>query len=197
MSRLVGTNVMSVSVQATGWMPGQMLRALFGYAFAVLCLVASPGVTSAQAPLKIGFVNVGRVMDAVPQTVAARNRIKREFEPRDRQLLDLQKRVRAEEDKMVKDAAVMSASERQRKDTELRALKRELRRSQEEFRDDHNLRRSQELSKLQRKVADVIRAMAKAELYDLVITDGAIYAGERVDLTPRIVERLESEFKGE
>jgi len=192
MSRFIGASVTPVR-RAAGWMPPGVL----GGMFVMFCLFASPGVIQAQSPLKIGFVNVGRVLDTAPQAAAARNRIEREFAPRDRQLLDQQKRLRTEEDKLVKDAAVISASERQRKETELRALKRELRRSQDEFREDLNLRRSQELSKLQRKVADTIRAMAKAEQYDLVITDGAIYAGERVDFTARIVERLESEFKGE
>ncbi len=151
----------------------------------------------AQSSLKIGFVNVGRVLDKAPQAAAARKRIEREFAPRDRKLLEQQKRVRSEEDRLVKNAAVMSTSERQRRESELRALKRELRRLQDEFREDLNLRRGQELNKLQRKVADVIQSMAKADKFDLVVTDGVIYAGERVDYTSHVIERLKSEFKGE
>jgi outer membrane protein len=162
---------------------------------ALLTVIASP-LTLAQTSLKIGFVNVGRVLDKAPQAEAARNRIEREFAPRDRKLLDQQKLVRAEEDRLVKNAAVMSASERQRKEAEVRALKRELRRSQDEFREDLNLRRSQELNKLQRKVAEVIQGMAKAEKYDLVMTDGVIFAGDRIEFTAKVIERLKSEFKG-
>jgi outer membrane protein len=89
----------------------------------------------------------------------------------------------------------MSASERQRQEGEIRALKREIRRLQDEFREDLNLRRSQELSQLQRKVTEVIQSLAKAENYDLILTDGVIYAGERVDITDKIIARLNSEFK--
>ena len=99
------------------------------------------------------------------------------------------------EDELAKNAAVLSADERERQESRVRQLKRELRRSQDEFREDLNLRRSQELSALQRQVTEVIQAMAKEEQYDLIITDGVIFAGDRVNITPRVIERLQSEFE--
>ena len=65
-----------------------------------------------------------------------------------------------------------------------------MRRAQEEFREELNLRRNQELSKLQRRVIEVIQELAKAEAYDLVVTDGVVYAGERVDITEKVIGRL-------
>ena len=95
----------------------------------------------------------------------------------------------------MKNAAVLSASERERQESDLRQLKRELRRSQDEFREDLNLRRSQELSALQRMVTEVIQAMARQEGYDLIMAEGVIFAGDRVDVTKQVIERLRSEFK--
>ena len=161
--------------------------------FLGLMLQAAPA--GALAEFKVGFVNIPRVLDKAPQAEAARTRIEKEFAPKDRQLLEQQKEVRTLEDRLIKNGAVMSASERQRQEGEIRALKREIRRLQDEFREDLNLRRSQELSKLQRKVTEVIQSLAKAENYDLILTDGVIYAGERVDITDKIIARLNSEFK--
>ncbi|TFH40328.1 MAG: OmpH family outer membrane protein, partial [Lysobacterales bacterium] len=69
------------------------------------------------------------------------------------------------------------------------------RRAQDEFREDLNLRRSQELSKLQLKVTEIIQVLAKAEKYDLIVSDGVIFAGQRVDITDMILERLRADFK--
>lgn len=149
----------------------------------------------ALAQVKVGFVNISKVLDKAPQAETARERIEKEFAPRDRELLEQQKEIRSMEDKLVKNGAVMSASERQRQESEIRSLKREIRRLQDEFREDLNLRRSQELSKLQRKVTEVIQEMAKAENYDLIVTDGVIFAGERVDITDRVIGQLATEFK--
>ncbi len=162
---------------------------------AVLGLALQLTPTLAIAQVKVGFVNISKVLDKAPQAESARERIEKEFAPRDRELLEQQKEIRALEDKLVKNGAVMSAAERQRQESEIRSLKREIRRLQDEFREDLNLRRSQELSKLQRKVTEVIQELAKAESYDLVVTDGVIYAGERVDITDRVIGQLTTEFK--
>jgi len=95
----------------------------------------------------------------------------------------------------VKNAAILSDVERQRNETEIRAAKRDLRRAQDEFREDLNLRRSQELSKLQQNVTRVIKVLAKAEKYDLIVSDGVIFAGSRVDITDKVLERLRADFK--
>lgn len=161
-------------------------------------LILAAGVFAADgasAEVKVGFVNVAKVLELAPQAEAARNRIEKEFAPKDRELLQQQKDVRSLEDRLVKNAAVLSEAERQRNETEIRATKRELRRRQDEFREDLNLRRSQELSKLQKKVTEVIQALAEAEKYDLIVSDGVIFAGQRVDITDQILERLRADFK--
>ncbi len=161
-------------------------------------LILAVGMFAAQAAsaqVKVGFVNVAKVLELAPQAEAARNRIEREFAPKDRELLQQQKDVRSLEDRLVKNAAVLSEVERQRKETEIRAAKRDLRRAQDEFREDLNLRRSQELSKLQKTVTEVIQILAKAEKYDLIVSDGVIFAGKRVDITDKILERLRADVK--
>ncbi len=142
---------------------------------------------------RVGFVNVPRVMEAAPQAIEARARIDAEFAPRDRELLLLQRGLSEKEEKLVKNSAIMSASERTKMEEDVRRLRRELRRSQEEFREDLNLRRSQELSKLQRNITEVIQALARAESYDIVLTDGVVFAGERVDITKLVLDRLQTE----
>ena len=149
--------------------------------------------TACGEELKVGFVNVPRVMDAAPQAEAARNRIDEEFAPRDRDLLLLQRELNEAEDRLVKNSAIMSSGERTKLEEEIRGLRRELRRSQEEFREDLNLRRSQELSRLQRKVTEVIQSLARAEAYDVILTDGVVFAGERVDITGKVIDRLKAE----
>ena len=153
------------------------------------------GLPAPAADFKVGFVNVAIVLDQAPQAAEARARIEREFAPRDREILARQQQIRTLEDTLVKNAAVLSAGERERQEAELRQLKRDLRRSQEEFREDLNLRRSQELSALQRMVTEVIQDMARGESYDLIMTDGVVFAGDRVNITQRVIERLKSGFK--
>ena len=126
------------------------IRVVSLLAMLVSCLVTSSVLA---ADVKIGFVNVAKVLDKSPQAADARERIEKEFAPKDRGLLAQQKELRALEDKLVRDGAVMTEDKRVNLEQDVRTRRRELRRAQEEFREELNLRRNQELSKLQRRVS--------------------------------------------
>ena len=96
------------------------------------------------------------------------------------------------EDRLVKNGAIMSATERERQSADIRKLRREVRTNQGEFREDLNLARSREMTKLQRRVVQVIKDMAKAEKYDLMIGEGVIYAGDKVNITDKILAKLKA-----
>ena len=155
---------------------------------AALLISAMP----AAAEIKIGFVNVPRILDSAPQAQAADQRLEKEFGPRESEIVAMKRELVAINDRLTKNGAVMSASERQRQESEMRQMRREIRRLEDEFREDVNLRRSQELGKLQRLVVEVIQKLAKAENFDLIISDGVIYAGTKVDITEKVIGRLKS-----
>lgn len=151
----------------------------------------------AASPIKLGFVNVAKVLKEAPQAQEARSKIEQEFTPRDQKLLGQQKDIRSLEDKLVRDGDVMNQSQRDKLEQEIRMKKRDLRRAQDEFRDDLNLRRSQVLSKLQQEVIQVIQEVAQQEKYDLIVSDGVIFAAPRVDITDDVIARLKTKFKKE
>ena len=149
-------------------------------------------ISTAQAQnLKIGFVNAAKILDQAPQAVAASSRLEREFAPRKKGLDDAYKGLRRLEERMTRDGAAMSDAERRNLERDILAQQRELNRSQSEFREDLNLRRNEELGKLQRQVYETIVQLAKEQRFDLILNDGAvIYASEQVDITDEVLRRL-------
>jgi outer membrane protein len=164
----------------------------------MMALAVMLGVAVLPAPAaepKIGVVNAQKVLEKAPQAEAARKRLEAEFAPRDKELAEMQKEMRKNEERMEKDGMVMSEAERQKLDREIVSQKRELKRAQEEFRDDLNLRRNEEFGKLQKRIAEVILAVAKENNYDLVLTDGVLYASDKVDITETVLTRLNASEK--
>jgi outer membrane protein len=68
--------------------------------------------------------------------------------------------------------------------------KRDAKRAQQEFSEDFNVRRNEELGKLQSKIVEVIRSIAKEQNFDLLLTDGVIYASEQIDVTAQVQQKL-------
>lgn len=144
----------------------------------------------AAAELRIGFVNAAKLLEEAPQATAARDNLQQEFAPRDRELVAMQKELKALEERLGRDAAVMSENERRNLERDILNRKRDLKRSQDVFREDFNLRRNEELGKLQRLVIETIRTVSKEQKYDLMLTEGVLYASEQVDVTDLVLKRL-------
>jgi outer membrane protein len=143
------------------------------------------------ADLKIGFVNTAKILTEAPQAEDANRRLQREFAPREKGLADAQKSLRGLEQRLTRDGETMSETQRRNLERDIIAQRRELKRSSDEFREDVNLRRNEELGKFQREVIEVINRLAKEQNFDLILNDAAaIYAGDQIDITSQVLSRL-------
>lgn len=172
-----------------------MIQKLLRHSLACLLLALAGGwVANAHAQdLKVGFVNPARVSSESPQAEAARRKLEQEFAPRDQELVEMQKELQKMEERLNRDAAIMSEGERRKLEREVVERKREIRRAQEAFREDFNIRRNEELGNLQRRIVDTITRVAKERGFDLVVSDGVIFASDRIDITNVIIERLQQQ----
>lgn len=141
------------------------------------------------AELKIGYVNAVKVIEEAPQGEAALKKLESEFAPRDKQIVEMQNKLKQLEQELEKNALVLKDAEHRSKEFEIVSLKRDLRRATQEFREDYNLRRNEELAALQKIVQKTIADIAKQENYDLIL-ESAVYASNKADITDKILKRL-------
>ncbi len=159
---------------------------------ALLVLLASTSLPAAE--LKIGFVNVAKLLEKAPQADKAKKKLEREFAPRDKKLVSEQKEIKQLEEKLAKDGAILSDDEKQKLDKDILNRKREAKRLQDEFREDFNLRRNEELTQLQKEIFEAIQSLAKEENFDLLLTDGVVFASDSIDVTNKVEKKLEQSF---
>lgn len=146
--------------------------------------------------IKIGFVNTAKVLEQAPQAEEARKKLENEFAPRDKALVAAQKKLKKLEDKLAKDGAIMSDERRQDLERDILSRKRDIKRSQDEFREDFNIRRNEELGKLQRLVIKAIDKLAHDQNFDMIVGDNSVlFASQRVDITGKVLQVLRDEYK--
>lgn len=161
---------------------------------ALMGLMGSAGAVAEE--IRIGYVDAVRVLEAAPQADTARSAIEREFSARDKELVAAQKSVKSLEEKLEKDGAIMSESERGKVERDIISRRRDLKRDQDEFREDLNFRRNEEFGKIQKDIVNAIQDVAKEKNFDLVVGQGVVYFSPKVDLTDVVIERLKSGYKG-
>ena len=147
----------------------------------------------AEDTYKLGAVNAIRVLEQSPQAAIARKLIEKEFSPRDKELVAGQKKLKDLEDKFNKDSAIMSEQERLKLERDIISKKRDLKRKQDEFREDLNFRRNEEFAKIQKRIVQAIQQVAKDNNYDVVLSEGVIYASSKVDISGMVIEYLKKE----
>jgi len=160
--------------------------------YVLVVLLSIP--TVALAETKIGFVNAARVLEEAPQADIARKQLEKEFAPRDKAIVKMQDELKVIEDKLARDGAVMSESEQSKMERDVLAQKREIKRKKEEFREDLNIRRNEAFEKLRKRVFEVIVAIAEQKKFDLIVSDGVVYASKQIDITKEVVDKLKDEM---
>ena len=61
---------------------------------------------------------------------------------------------------------------------------------EQEFREDQNLRRNEEIRELQKVIARVLEQLGDSGKYDLILTEGVSYVSDQIDITTEIIEML-------
>ena len=144
----------------------------------------------AGAETKIGYVNFQKLLEDAPQTKSAMQGLENEFAPRRRELVTMQNDLKAREEKLQKEGAVMSEADRQKSEKSFRDEQRDFQRKAQEFQDDASTRRNEEIGKVQRYLVTEIQGYATGQGYDLVLGEGVFYAKGSLDITANVLAVL-------
>jgi outer membrane protein len=163
---------------------------LFIYLLFALFALQMNGVMAAEVMTKVGVVNVNMLIEQAPQARAASKRLEQEFAPQQKQLQALIKKLEKLQKDYQKNKLTMSVEQQSVKEREIALLTREIQRRRADIQELVNLRRNEELAKLQALINQAIREIGQKEHYDLILYDGIAFSSQRIDLTVKVLEYL-------
>ena len=146
--------------------------------------------------LRIGVVDFRRLLDQAPQARIATDALQEEFAPRQREIAALQRSLQEKQETYERDGAIMGETERLNLEREIRAGQRDMTREQTEYIEDLDIRRNEELTRLQASLIQEVQTYSRAQGYDLVVAD-PLYYGSAVDITDEVLGSLEADFATE
>ena len=152
-------------------------------------MVMLAAAAASAADIKIGFVDVERIRRESAPAERASKQLEKEFAPRAQELQRREAQVKLLQGQLEKDVMTMSDGERRSKEQELSRMSVDLQRLQREYREDLNMRRNQELATLFERADRVIKQIADAENFDLIVQE-AVFRSPRIDITERVLKVL-------
>ena len=162
----------------------------------LLGVLATSAVNAQNTNLKVGVVNVEQLLAQAPQSKEVNDKLQTEFGPRQRDIAAKRQALQTQSETFQRDAPVMGEEERLNLERQIRDGQRELQRTENEYLEDVNIRRNEELGKLQRALLQQVQAYARTEQYDLVVAD-VLYFSTAVDITAAVLAALQKESGGQ
>jgi len=168
-----------------------MKKVVYGF---LLLFLASANAIAANN-LKIGFVSVERILTEAPQVDAVNTAMLERFGGKKDELKDLEKEIKTMQENYKRNELVMT-------EDKLNDLKKNIIGKMQSFKQKEvtlsqevSTMRSQELAGLQKEVRDIIQNIAKSEKYDLVLSEGVVFAADKLDITDKVLSKMKKTFK--
>jgi len=165
------------------------MRKLLAFVCGAIVLL---GVQVASATdLKVGVVDLKKVLADAPQVSAMRAKLQNQFDPRNKELVALQKEMQTNMDKYNKDSAVMKDQEKKDLQNKIIDQQKKLRDMQADFQKSLMTAEDQSMQEISKLVQDAIDSLTKEQSYDLILAKGAVtYSNPSFDITDKVIKTL-------
>ena len=155
----------------------------------VCILLPMAGVAASAQDFKDGIVNLDRIFREANTSKAAQAKLEQEFSKREKEIADLGGQIKAQSEKLERDAPTLSESQRNTRQRQLVEQDREFQRKRREFQEDLNSRKNEELQLVIERANRVVRSLAEAEKFDLILQE-AVYVNAKHDITDKVIKTL-------
>ncbi len=156
-----------------------------------LLTVAATGLALADE-FRIGYVNTERIFREANSAIAAQAKLQQEFSKREKDLVELGNSLKTGSEKFERDAPTMSESQRVTRQRQIGDQDREFQRKRREFQEDLNARKNEEFQLVLERANKVVRQVAEAEKYDLILQE-AVYINPKHDITEKVIKAINAQ----
>ncbi|MDH5484117.1 MAG: OmpH family outer membrane protein [Gammaproteobacteria bacterium] len=156
--------------------------------FLLLAFFATPAFAADN--LKIGFVNMKQLLTESTQVAEINAKLQKRFSEPKKQLEDMAKSIQEQEKEIKRNELMMTESKINKSKQDLLARVQEFRQMEARLGQELQAVQNEELTAFRQVVAKVLEDVAKKESYDLILNDGVMYAAKSINITDKILERL-------
>jgi outer membrane protein len=161
------------------------------FLLAILAAFSFSGYVSARE-IKIGFVNTDRIFREANSAQKAQAALQQEFAKREKDLNALSDSLKASSEKLERDGPTLSSTQLNVRQKQLAEIDRDFQRKRREFQEDLNARKNEELQAVLERANRVVKQVAEAEKYDLVLQE-AVYINPKHDITDKVLKALNAQ----
>ena len=152
-------------------------------------VIAVAGFSASAQEFKVGVVNLDRIFREANSAKAAQTKLEQEFSKREKELNDMATQLKSQSDKFEREAPTLPESQRTTRQRQLVDQDRTFQTKRREFQEDLSARKNEELSQVLERANKVVKQVAEAEKYDVILQE-AVYINPKHDITDKVIKAL-------
>jgi outer membrane protein len=152
-------------------------------------VIALAGFAASAQEFRVGVVNLDRIFREANSAKSAQTKLEQEFSKREKELNDTATQLKTLSEKFEREAPTLAESQRNTRQKQLVDQDREFQRKRREFQEDLNTRKNEELQQVIERANKVVKTLAEAEKYDLILQE-SVYVNPKHDITDKVIKAL-------
>jgi outer membrane protein len=155
----------------------------------VTALLLGTSLAAAQS-VKVGYVNLGRIEKEAAIARRSSETLKQEFEPRNQQVQELQKRIEAARQRFDQERDKLGPADAQARGREISDMMRQSDQMVMRLAEEFEQRKGELGARLIEETRQAIQTVAEAGKFDLILQEAA-FARSGVDVTNQVLKEME------
>ena len=156
-----------------------------------LALMGLSSLALAADAVKIGVVDLQKIIQTSPKIQSIQQGLEQRFRPRRDTLMATEKDLKAKIDSFKKDSVVMSATQRKDKEREIVAMQQKFELDGQKYQQELSSAHNEAMEDFYTKVRSAIAVVAKKDSYSMILQKDAVpFSTEMMDVTKQVIAEI-------
>jgi len=157
----------------------------------VVSVVTLVFAVSSFANLKIGVVDMQKIMQSSPKVAAAGEKLRKQFAPQQNKMMAKQKELKALAAKLKRDDSIMKDSDKQKLQSQIAAVRKSLSTMAQGYQQKVVAAQQGAMGDIVKLIDKAVKKIAKKQSLNMVVVKQAVvYLGDQTDITAQVEKAL-------
>ena len=166
------------------------MKRLSGYLLGLLFTLCCSNVFADG--IKIGVVDLQRIMQTSPQMKTIQDKLEKEFKPRRDKLIAMEENLKKDMEKFKRDSAILNDAQKKSLEKSIITSQQTFEREGQQYQQELSTAHNEAMEGLYNKIRTAIQKVANAQKYDIILQkDAAPYSSDKLDVTADVIKNLD------
>ncbi len=165
------------------------MKRMMGWVIAAA--LATCNISAYAEELKVGVVDLQKIMQTSSQMKAIQEKLEKQFKPRRDKLVAMEEGLKKDMEQFKRDSVVLSQAQRKELEKKIVNTQQQFEREGQQYQQELGTAHNEAMEELYSKIRQAIAKVAKAEKFDLILQkDAAPYSEDKLDVTAKVIQDI-------